>query len=109
MSRRRLGLRSVAKSGDLSGSSGSVIPAAIKRKTSYFEGFGESCNRRRSENPSSWVSRLTLQRPFHQPLEEELLRAGEGDDARGDDDDVDGREIGPGPLTLTALGGGEDD
>src|SRR5271169_1549400 len=50
-----------------------------------------------------------FQRALHQPLEEELLGEAEGDDARRDHDHVNGGDIGPGPLPLTALGGGEDD
>src|SRR6185312_6016032 len=54
-------------------------------------------------------SASALQRAFHQPLEEQLLGEGEGEDARRDDDDIDRGEVGPGPIALAALRGGEHD
>src|ERR1700679_2807255 len=50
-----------------------------------------------------------LERPFHQTLEEQPLRQRKRDDAWRHDDDVDRREVWPGPLPLPALGGGEND
>src|ERR1700677_3762012 len=50
-----------------------------------------------------------FQRALHQPSEEELLGENEGDEAWSDHDHVEGGDIGPGPLPLATLGGGEDD
>src|SRR5437588_4950781 len=54
-------------------------------------------------------SMLTFHHAFHQSLEEELLGEGKGEDAGGDDDDIDGGEIRPRPLPLPPLRGGKDD
>ena len=45
---------------------------------------------------------------LHQPLEEQPLGEGEGDDAGGDHDDVDCGDARPGPLAHAALGCGQD-
>src|ERR1700722_14259319 len=53
------------------------------------------------------VAGSPFQGSFHEPFEEKPLRQRKRDDARRHDDDVDGCEVWPGPLSLPALGGGE--
>ena len=53
------------------------------------------------------LATLPLQSPFHETFEEQPLRQRKRDDARRHDDDLDGGEVWPSPLSLSALGGGE--
>src|SRR5262245_15604592 len=81
--------------------------------------LGDDAGHRLSRVTANWLPRArqlaakrapsTLQRAFHQPLEEELLRDREGENARRHHDDIDRSKVRPRPLALAALGCCKDD